>query len=282
MPESLIEAAIGRLLEVGDLEYQTSKSRKAKGVAWRHDATTSPPSGDAPPKKALEGKRREPPPLKGNEENEGNRAHAFSATDHGDTVSKGSGKLVSNDASLGGGGTPQPTAQLYASPCDELKAIFTEKTGQTITLVVLDTIRANLGGDITQEFVDHVRSNPGSFKNLAGYLRKESKNFRRNARSAASPLTAAQAADLAYQCRICFSRDRRGGVLPGDPPIPCSSATPEYIAELRAREIRSLDRGELRPPARPPRSAIVASADRNGLERAGDVSPPERMAAVKA
>jgi hypothetical protein len=130
---------------------------------------------------------------------------------------------------------------LYASPDDELKAIYTAKTGESITIEVLDAIRANVAGvcsdmgDFVAEVKRHVKN---EWRNPAGFLRDLSKRLRRKNQAASAPVTAAEAAALNYRCAICNSRTKGEGALLTNGKLgPCSCASPEYIARQRTRGI---------------------------------------------
>jgi hypothetical protein len=144
-------------------------------------------------------------------------------------------------ASSENGDDDEKPTPVYASPEDELKAIYQAKTGDAITLRVLDAIRVNL--EITNvamsDFVAEVRKHaPNDWRNPAGFLRDLSKRFRAKTRPAADPVTAAEAAARAYQCSICRSRTPgEGALLQEGVSVPCECASQEYIARMRARGI---------------------------------------------
>src|SRR5258708_27846604 len=85
----------------------------------------------------------------------------------------------------------------YASPEDELKAIYQAKTGESITTELLHAIRVNLElscvslGDFVVEVTKHTEN---KWKNPPGFLRDFSKRFHAKTREAPRPVTAAEAA----------------------------------------------------------------------------------------
>ena len=87
--------------------------------------------------------------------------------------------------------------EVYASPEDELKAIYQAKAGTPITIEVLSAIRENL--ELTAvdmgEFVAAVKKShiQNKWRNPAGFLRDFSNRFRSKTRVAARPVTAAEA-----------------------------------------------------------------------------------------
>jgi hypothetical protein len=129
----------------------------------------------------------------------------------------------------------------YASPKDELKAIYLSKAGKPIAVAVLDAIEANLVciGVEMAAFVEEIRRHSGNdWRNPAGFLRDLSKKFRTKTRSSAAALTAAEAEERVYRCPKCGSRKRgEGALLEGGRVTPCECASPEYIEHLRSRGV---------------------------------------------
>ena len=129
----------------------------------------------------------------------------------------------------------------YASPEDELKAIYLAKAGEPITIAVLDAIRVNLELNrvSTHDFIAEVRKHTANeWRNPAGFLRDLSKRFRAKTRAAADPVTAAEDQARKYQCPICHSKTPgEGAVLIDGKSVPCSCASPEYIARQRERSV---------------------------------------------
>jgi hypothetical protein len=127
----------------------------------------------------------------------------------------------------------------YASPEDELKAIYQAKAREPITTDLLHVIRANLElsgvslGDFVVEVRKHTR-NP--WRNPPGFLRDLSKRFRTKTRQVSAPLTVAEVIAKNYQCSVCHSKTPgEGAVLIDGKSIPCTCASPEYIARQRER-----------------------------------------------
>lgn len=127
----------------------------------------------------------------------------------------------------------------YASPDEELKAIYEAKTGERITIEVMDAIRSNLlTSEVSKsDFVEEVKKHAqNQWRNPPGFLRSLSVRYRAKIRVVGAPVTAAEAAEKAYQCPICFSCTRGEGMVVGGngKPAPCTCASPEYIAHKRA------------------------------------------------
>jgi hypothetical protein len=130
---------------------------------------------------------------------------------------------------------------VYASPEDELKAIYLAKAGEPITIDLLTAIRGDLelsGVSFGAFLVEVKKHSANEWRNPAGFLRDRAKRFRAKTRPATAPVTAAEAEESSYQCPICRSRDRGGGAqLIAGKIVACSCATPEYIARQRERGI---------------------------------------------
>lgn len=246
LPEQLVKDAIQRLLEIGLLEGLNNKFRRAKGLS-SHSTASRPhsPAGESQEgasegngtehhhqeekRKEKEQQRKEPD---GTE-----RAGEGSTTEHSNARS-GVGpdfpKKADDEAEK-----PEGT---YASPEEELKAIYQSKTGEPITIAVLDAIRVNLEcarvsiDDFLVEVRKHVKN---EWRNPAGFLRDLSQRFRAKTRLAGSPVTAAEAEEKNYRCQFCGSRVRgEGAILDATgKPVPCRCASPEYIARQRERGV---------------------------------------------
>jgi len=90
------------------------------------------------------------------------------------------------------------------------------------------------------EFVGALRSHSqNEWRNPAGFVRDLSKRFRSKTQVAADPVTAAEADERNYRCSICYSRTRGEGAISGADGklMPCTCASPEWIARQRARGI---------------------------------------------
>jgi hypothetical protein len=215
-----------------------------------------PPHHDAPGAQGGAGKTHEGAP-EGNgtehhhqegertgREKNGTEPNATEGSDHAfktDRSSAGSGddsflRKVDDDANPG---------EVYATPEEELKALYFKKTAKSITSEVLEAIRNNLElSQVTmREFVAEVKEHAQNpWRNPAGFLRDLSKRFRAKTRSTSAPVTAAEAEERNYRCKICGSPVRGQGVrLVGGKEVPCSCASPEYIAYLRTRGIHAAE-----------------------------------------
>jgi hypothetical protein len=129
----------------------------------------------------------------------------------------------------------------YASPEDELKAIYQAKAGEPITTELLHAIRANLELSRVNlgDFVVAVRKHSqNKWRNPPGFLRDFSGRFSAKTRQSSAPLTAAEVIAKNYQCSVCHSKTPgEGAVLIDDKWIPCTCANPEYIARQRERGV---------------------------------------------
>jgi len=233
-----------RLLEIGLLEFDAGKPPK-KSTLRPHPGAGIPqdPAGK-PQEGAVEGKGTEHHHQEGNgrEKNGTERADDERKPAH-------SGAGSSADFFLRGADDEAKPPEVYASPEDELKAIFLTKAGASITVDVLDSIRLNLElNRVTMtEFVSGLRSHlAGNWKNPAGFIRSLSKKFRSKSQTASDPVTAAEAEERSYRCESCGSRVRGEGAIltPDGKPAPCECATQEYIARQRARGVFAGDQSQ--------------------------------------
>jgi hypothetical protein len=235
-PSSLVEVAIERLLKIGLLESDASKSRKKSSLDPHPGAGIPQGPARKPQDGALEGKGTEHHHQEGNgkERKRTERARDESATGH-------PGADTGSDFFPREGDDGKTPDEGYASPEDELKAIFLKKAGGPITIAVLDAIRVNLefNGVSFGEFVAEARKHiGGEWRNPPGFLRDLSKRFRAKTRSAAAPVTATESAVNNYRCDVCGSTiPGHGARLIEGKPAPCSCASPEYIAHQRARGV---------------------------------------------
>ncbi len=239
-PAPIVRAAIERLIQIGLLESGATKPRKTSTLQSHPHAGKAQGGAESPQEGASEGKGREHHHQEGNhkekkrtEENGTEAAPDAFAPGQSDTASCSDFSQEGDD-----GKTPE---ELYASPDDELKAIFLKKVGEPITIAVLDAIRGNLGSNSVtmEEFVAEVRKHRrGRWDNPPGLLRDLSKRFRSATRSASAPLTAAEAAERNYRCQFCKSTKRgEGAILENGKAKPCVCASEEYVAHQRARGI---------------------------------------------
>ncbi len=235
-PEPLVRAAIERLLKIGLLESGADKSRKKSSLRPHPGAGNPQDPAGKPQEGAVEGKGTEHHHQKGNgtEKKRTERARDEFAPEHPGAASTAlSFQRSADDEENPGEG--------YASPEDELKAIYRAKAGESITIAVLDAIRANLEftGVSFDEFVAEVRKHQvNSWRNPAGFLRALSKRFHARTRPARAPVTASEAAVNNYRCEVCGSTiPGHGARLIDGEVVPCSCASPEYITHQRARGI---------------------------------------------
>lgn len=244
LPQAVVSTAIKRLLAIGLLEIGEDKSRK-KNKLIPHPGAGNLQGGAPPPQEgAVEQKGTEQHHQEGNlTERNGTRTEPEGTEGAGDDPTpEHSGADSGAALSHIGADDEKPPAALYASPEDELKAIYEAKAGEPITVELLRAIRTNLelAGVPLGDFVAEVRKQaPNKWRNPGGFLRDLSKRFGAKTRVAGQPVTAAEAAARDYQCPKCFSRKPgEGAVLDGDcKPVPCTCASPEWIARQRARGI---------------------------------------------
>lgn len=234
-PKAVVEAAIERLLKIGLLEWRSANPRR-KSIIQQH------PTGTVGPEGASERKGREHHHQEGKgseKENEGKRtepegtesASAFSPESSGKAPGKNPSQMKPDDEEKPG--------TVYASPEDELKAIYLAKAREPITIELLTVIRADLEATRVSfgEYLVEVRKHIGNdWRNPAGFLRSLSQRFRSKTRPASEPITAAQEQEKNYKCQLCFSAVRGEGVrLVGGKIEVCECATPEYAAQYHAR-----------------------------------------------
>jgi hypothetical protein len=230
IPEPLVADALERLLQIGLLETADPPEI--------NDLPPHPGAGN--PQGAVEGKGREHHHQEGNgTEKEKNGTER--ASDERTTGSFGAPPAAADSSQKGDDAAENPGVA-YASPEDELKAIFQAKAGAPITTELLRAIRVNLelSGVSVDDFVVEVRKHTqNKWRNPAGFLRDLSKRFRSKTRAAADPVTAAEAEAKNYRCPICGSTVRgQGGVADGNGSfVPCTCASPDWIAEQRGRGV---------------------------------------------
>jgi hypothetical protein len=245
LAKPIVEAAIERLLTIGLLEIRANKPR-TKSQLRSHPDAGKPQAGaagshpSAVERKGIEHhhqegkgteKKRTRKEAKGTE-----RARDESTDEHSDAP-EGSPEKPSRD----GDDVDEPPGVRYASPEDELKAIYQAKAGEPITVVLLDAIRGNLEvtrvalADFVAEARKHLR---GDWRNPAGFLRDLSKRFRLKTLAASAPISAAEALVRDYRCPACFSRiPGQGAILDGERSIPCTCASADWIEEMRSRGV---------------------------------------------
>ena len=134
----------------------------------------------------------------------------------------------------------EPVRTEYASGKDELKAIYLAKTGERFRVADLDAIETLLNGrGITWEtFAIEARKHAWNrIENPVGFLKSLAKRFGAKLPSS-PPLTAAEVDLRDYRCSACGSTKRGEGMrLVDRKPVPCSCASPEYIARHRVSGI---------------------------------------------
>lgn len=246
LPEALVDDALQRMLRLRLLEIARSEVPASRDTP-PHPAAGNPQGPAVSLQEgAVEGKGKEHHHQEGKRtEKKGTRtepqgterARAGLTTEYSRTSENAPAAF-----SLKGDDADENSKVAYASPEDELKAIYQDKAGQIITIELLDAIRVNL--ELTRvtpsEFVEEVRKHAGNkWKNPPGFLRDLSKRFRAKTRAAALPVTAAEAEVRDYQCPKCFSkRPGEGAVSSADGHWePCTCAGLEWIARQRERGI---------------------------------------------
>jgi hypothetical protein len=246
LPEAIVKTALTRLLEIGLLEIADTDDAGTSDLPPHFGAVNPQAPAGKPQLDAVEGKRtehhhqekkRKRKEQQRTEPNGTEGAREESTAERSDAHSG-----VSSDFPEKGDDEGEHPEGLYASPEDELKAIYQSKSGEPITIDVLSAIRSNLElrGVSLDDFVLEVRKHAkNDWRNPAGFLRDLSKRFRAKTRSACAPVTAAEAEEKNYRCPHCSSRVRGEGViLDGNGKLaPCSCASPEYIARERERGV---------------------------------------------
>ena len=239
LPEVIVRTAIERLLEIGLLEIGGDKSRRKSKLTPHPSAGISREPAVSPQEGAVEGKGREHhhQEEKGTEKNGKERAReGLKTEDSRAAVSAGAASSQKGDDADENPGVG------YASPEDELKAIYQAKAKEPITTELLHVIRANLelSGVSPGDFVVEVRKHTqNAWRNPPGFLRDLSKRFRAKTRQASAPLTVAEVIAKNYRCSVCHSRTPGEGAVPGQGGklVPCECASAEYIERQRARGV---------------------------------------------
>ncbi|HEV8412871.1 MAG TPA: hypothetical protein VGQ49_04700 [Bryobacteraceae bacterium] len=237
LPQAVVSAAIERVLAIGLLEGDEDKPHKKNSLPPHPTAGKPQGAVEKPQASALEGNGREHHHQEGiGKEKKGTQR---------------AGDEIKTERSSAGSGT-QPVLrtiddeenppEVYASPEDELKAIYQAKAGTPITIEVLSAIREKLEltGVGMGEFVAALKEShiQNEWRNPAGFLRDFSKRFRSKTRVAARPVTAAEAEARDYKCPLCHSKIQGEGIVLIDGKwVPCKCASPEYIARQRERGV---------------------------------------------
>jgi hypothetical protein len=245
LPGQLVDEALLQLLHIGLLEVVNNKPRRISRLS-PHPAAGKPQNNAAKPQEgAAEQKGTEHHHQEGNgTEKNGTRTEPQGTERARDERTTGrSGAPPAAAASFQKGDDADEDLEVaYASPEDELKAIYLAKAGEPITIEVLDAIRVNL--EVARvpmgDFVALVRKQAhNKWRNPPGFLRDLSKRFRAKTRAAAGPVTAAEAETKNYRCPICGSTVRgEGGVPDGNSTfVPCTCASQDWIEQQRARGV---------------------------------------------
>jgi hypothetical protein len=135
--------------------------------------------------------------------------------------------------------------QNHKNPTEELKARFLRKTGEAITIELLDAIRSNLGGEVTEAFARELRKHNGQFKNYPGFVRDLSAEFRFKTTKAGPAPVQSHVLQREEKCprEGCGQRPGEGlfparhPMNPTNQPIACPCATPEFVARMVARGV---------------------------------------------
>jgi hypothetical protein len=244
LPEPVIKVAIERLLGIGLLEIGGNKPRKTSKLGSHPDAVKSQVGAAGPQAVATEQKGIEHHHQEGKRTEKKRTRTEPKGTERAReerTTGRSRASPAAADSSQKGDDADENPGVAYASPEDELKAIYLGKAGEPITIALLDAIRLNLEmkGVSPSDFVAEVRKHAANeWRNPAGFLRDLSKRFRAKTRAATGPVTAAEDDARKYQCPICHSRTPGvGAVLIDGKSVPCSCASPEYITRQRERGV---------------------------------------------
>lgn len=128
----------------------------------------------------------------------------------------------------------KPTPE-YASPRDEVKAIYQAKTGDLPTIRFIDRIEAILTtqGKTFADYLELLKGHLGnSWKNPGGLLTYM-------AQTGFDAAVTAPQEKPEEKCPTCRSDDRRGAILQNGAIVPCPvCSTPEWVKELTEKEER--------------------------------------------
>jgi hypothetical protein len=241
LPEPVIESAIARLLEIELLEVVENGSDPPAGIP-HPDAGNPQEPAEKPQEGAAEGKGTEHHHQEGKgkeKENEGKRTEPEGTEGASTFSSESSGKAPGKKPSHIRPDDEEKPGAVYASPEDELKAIYRSKAGEPITIDLLTAIRGDLelsGVSFGAYLAGVKKHSANDWRNPPGFLRSLSKRFRAKTRPASDPITAADADEVNYRCALCGSTVRGEGLrLDGKKIVPCECASAEYIAERTVR-----------------------------------------------
>jgi uncharacterized protein YdaU (DUF1376 family) len=131
-----------------------------------------------------------------------------------------------------------PNPKTYANAAEELKARYLAHVGEAITIAVLDSIRSDLGGEITPAFVAELRKHNGKFTNYPGFIRDLAEKFRSKMAKAAAAPVQSYVLQPEEKCKIegCGQKPGEGLVLRDGQFIPCPCATPLFVQQHAAKE----------------------------------------------
>jgi hypothetical protein len=140
------------------------------------------------------------------------------------------------------GDDDDPERKVWATPIDELKAIYAKKAGEPIKFnlltriqCILESRRVDIGAFVADVRENHVSSD---WKNPPGLLTDLAKKF--SAREAPAPITREEQEEDSYQCATCASRTRGHGlVMKPDGAVEfCECANEEYRAKTDLSKFR--------------------------------------------
>ena len=213
LPSPLVDDALQRMLALRLLEIAGSEVSSARDAPLRHGAGIPQEPAVSPQEGAVEGKGRE----HHHQEEKGTEKKGTRKESKGTERAREELKIENLRAcvsavaasSQSGDDADETLSVAYASPEDELKAIYQAKAREPITTELLHVIRANLelSGVSPGDFVVEVRKHtPNDWRNPPGFLRDLSKRFRTKTRRASTPLTVAEVVAKNYQCSVCHSK----------------------------------------------------------------------------
>jgi hypothetical protein len=225
-PKVLVESAIERLLKIGLLEWRSANPRR-KNIIQRHS------TGSVGPEGASERKGREHHHQEGERnENEQKRTEAEGTQGASAFSPESPDEAAKQTPSHIGPDDEENPRELYATPEDEIKAIYLTKAREPITIELLTAIRGDLersGVSFDAYLAEVKKRSANDWRNPAGFLRSLSKRFRAKTMPAGNPVTAAEAEEQNYKCPLCFSRIRGEGIrLVDRKAVPCECASAEY------------------------------------------------------
>ena len=236
LPEAVVKDALPRLLEIGLLEVFHPEKPGDSNLPPHPGAGNPQEPAGKPQEGAAEGKGTEHHHQEGKRKRKEQKRTEPDGTEGAaekSTTERSESQSGSDTAFPPKGDDEAKHAEgPYASPEDELKAIYQSKAGEPITIQVLGKIRANLEltpvdmSDFVIELRKHVK---GDWRNPPGFLLDLSKHFVVKTKPASRPKTEAETAAENYRCPRCASRTPGEGALPGPAGtlVPCTCASAE-------------------------------------------------------